>query len=87
MSSIDNDTETGFSWRRVAGQSFALALHAGAFMFLIAPVMPPDAIEEEQDQVIDVTFIEPPPPPADQPPPSEEPQEEAEEAHHAEESL
>ena len=38
MSSIDNDTETGFSWRRVAGQSFALALHAGAFMFLIAPV-------------------------------------------------
>ena len=61
----NDDREGGLSWPRIAGISFALALHAAALLLLLAPISPP-AQEADEEDVVNVTFIEPPPPP---PPP------------------
>lgn len=55
----------GISWARIGGNSFAIALHAVAFMLMLVPVATPDAPDKD-DEVTQVSFIEPPPPP---PPP------------------
>ena len=57
-----DDREGGLSWPRIAGLSFAVALHAAALLLLLAPISPP-AQDVEEDDVVSVTFIEPPPPP------------------------
>ena len=56
------DREGGLSWPRIAGISFAIALHAAALLLLLAPISPP-AQDVEDEDVVAVTFIEPPPPP------------------------
>lgn len=66
--SEERERETGLSWPRIAGISFALALHAAALLLLLAPIAPP-APEQEKEDVVSVTFIEPPPPPPPPPPP------------------
>lgn len=60
----------GISWRKIIAQSAALAVHVGAFMFLLAPVKAPESKAEVEEDVVDVVFLEPPPPPP--PPPTGE---------------
>ncbi|HEX5693937.1 MAG TPA: energy transducer TonB, partial [Arenimonas sp.] len=57
-----------FSWARIGGNAFAIALHAIAFMLLMAPVNPPE-VSKAAEEVTAVSFIEPPPPPPPPPPP------------------
>ena len=66
----NDNREGGLSWPRIAGISFALALHAAALLLLLAPISPPAQDADEED-VVNVTFIEPPPPPP--PPPTDKP--------------
>ena len=63
------DREDGLNWPRIAGMTAAIAVHVAALMLLMAPVSPPQTADEQEDRV-DVQFIEPPPPP---PPPQPEP--------------
>ena len=63
----EDDGSAKFSWPRVAGFSFAIALHVSAFMLMLTPAAPPEAAEE-LPETVEVTFIEPPPPPP--PPPT-----------------
>ena len=51
----------GISWARIGGNAFAIALHAIAFMLMLAPVNAPD-VNKAEDEVTTVSFIEPPPP-------------------------
>jgi protein TonB len=60
------------SWPRIAGTSFAIALHVVVFMTLMAPVTPAQTADEEEDVTL-VSFIEPPKPPPPPPPPPPEP--------------
>lgn len=65
--------DSGLSWPRIAGISFAIALHAAALLLLLSPVAPP-APDVQKDDVVSVTFIEPPPPrPSPVPPPPDNP--------------
>ena len=57
-----------FSWPRVAGTAFAIALHVVVFMTLLAPVTSQKAPVDEEEVTL-VNFIEPPPPPPPPPPP------------------
>ena len=69
----NDDRNGGLSWPRIAGISFAIALHAAALLLLLAPISPPAQDAEEED-VVNVTFIEPtPPPPPPPPPPPDQP--------------
>ncbi len=68
----DRDDD-GLNWARIAGISAAIAVHVAALMLLMAPVSPPQTASEQEDRV-DVQFIEPPPPPPP-PPPKEPPKE------------
>ena len=52
----------GISWARIGGNAFAIGLHAIAFMLMLVPVATPDAPDKD-DEVTQVSFIEPPPPP------------------------
>ncbi len=61
-----------FSWPRIAGTSFAIALHVVVFMTLMAPVTSQKAADKEDDVTL-VNFIEPPKPPPPPPPPPKEP--------------
>ncbi|EIL96019.1 hypothetical protein UU5_08493, partial [Rhodanobacter sp. 115] len=65
-SSNSNYGPKPFSWGRTIAIAFAVALHAFAFIVLIAPAGPPQAPQVKKDQIVQVSFIEPPPPP---PPP------------------
>ena len=58
-----------FNWRRTIGLAATFALHAFAFMMLLAPVTPPQAKDKTKDNVVTVEFIPPPPPP---PPPPQD---------------
>jgi protein TonB len=69
----EQDEGQGLNWRRVTAQSAAIALHVGAFMFLLAPVKPPPKEAKDKVQVTLVVFIEPPPAPPPPPPPPPEP--------------
>lgn len=60
------------SWPRIAGTSFAIALHVVVFMTLMAPVTSQQAADQEEEVTL-VNFIEPPPPPPPPPPPVPEP--------------
>src|SRR5574337_692698 len=53
-----------FNWRRTIGLAATFALHAFAFMMLLAPVTPPQAKDKTKDNIVTVEFIPPPPPPA-----------------------
>ncbi len=66
----NDNRDGGVSWPRIAGFSFAIALHAAALLLLLAPLSPP-AQEVDKDDVVSVTFIEPPPPPPPPPPPEQ----------------
>ena len=66
------DREQGLNWPRIAGISAAIAVHVAALMLLMAPVSPPPQADEQEDRV-DVQFIERPPPPPPPPPPPKEP--------------
>ena len=57
--SFDNPKQT-LSWPRIAGTSFAIALHVVVFMTLMAPVTSQKSADKE-DEVTLVNFIEPPP--------------------------
>jgi protein TonB len=70
-SRFEDDTREPLSWARVSGIAFALAVHAGLVMMLLAPVNPAGS-DKEQDNTTNVTFIEPPPPPPPPPPPKPE---------------
>lgn len=54
--------EDGLSWRKITALSTAMVVHVGVFMFMLAPVMAPEAQDKEEETVIDVVFLEPPPP-------------------------
>ena len=54
-----NDKPDGLSWRKIAAQSFAIALHVGAFMFLLAPVKAPPQDKEQEEDIVEVVFLEP----------------------------
>lgn len=69
--SFDTPKQT-FSWPRIAGTSFAIALHVVVFMTLMAPVTSQKAADKEDDVTL-VNFIEPPKPPPPPPPPPKEP--------------
>jgi periplasmic protein TonB len=62
------DKPQGISWARIGGNAFAIGLHAVAFMLMMAPVNPPD-LDKADEEVTQVSFIEPPPPPPPPPPP------------------
>ena len=47
----NDDREGGLSWPRIAGISFALALHAAALLLLLAPISPPAQEADEEDVV------------------------------------
>ncbi|TXH19298.1 MAG: energy transducer TonB, partial [Gammaproteobacteria bacterium] len=40
---FDDDAARKFSWARVAGFSFAIALHVSAFMLMLTPTAPPQS--------------------------------------------
>jgi protein TonB len=61
-----------FSWPRVAGTAFAIALHVAVFLMLLAPISGQQAADEEEEVTL-VNFIEPPKPPPPPPPPPPEP--------------
>ena len=65
----ENAKPAGINWRKVIAQSAALAVHVGAFMFLLAPVKAPESQTEVEEDVVDVVFLEPPPPHPPPPPP------------------
>ena len=69
--SFDTPKQT-FSWPRIAGTSFAIALHVVVFMTLMAPVTSQQSADKEDDVTL-VNFIEPPKPPPPPPPPPKEP--------------
>lgn len=69
--SFDNPKQT-LSWPRIAGTSFAIALHVVVFMTLMAPVTSQKNADKEEDVTL-VNFIEPPKPPPPPPPPPKEP--------------
>ncbi|MBC7655588.1 MAG: energy transducer TonB [Frankiaceae bacterium] len=69
--SFDTPKQT-FSWPRIAGTSFAIALHVVVFMTLMAPVTSQKTADKEDDVTL-VNFIEPPKPPPPPPPPPKEP--------------
>ena len=69
--SFDTPKQT-LSWPRIAGTSFAIALHVVVFMTLMAPVTSQKAPDKEDDVTL-VNFIEPPKPPPPPPPPPKEP--------------
>ncbi len=71
QTSFDTPKQT-FSWPRIAGTSFAIALHVVVFMTLMAPVTSQKAADKEDDVTL-VNFIEPPKPPPPPPPPPKEP--------------
>jgi periplasmic protein TonB len=60
------------SWPRIAGTSFAIALHVVVFMMLMAPISGQQAADKEEDVTL-VSFVEPPKPPPPPPPPPKEP--------------
>ena len=60
------------SWPRIAGTSFAIALHVVVFMMLMAPISAQKAADKEDDVTL-VSFVEPPKPPPPPPPPPKEP--------------
>mgnify|MGYP006325175525 FL=1 len=46
--------EDGLSWRKITALSTAMVVHVGVFMFMLAPVMAPEAQDKEEETVIDV---------------------------------
>ena len=56
-----DDAPQGLSWARIGGNTFVVALHTIAFMLMMAPVNAPD-LEQDEEEVTQVSFIEPPPP-------------------------
>ena len=66
--SFDTPRQT-ISWPRIAGTSFAIALHVVVFMALMAPISGQQKVDKEEDVTL-VSFIEPPKPP---PPPPRAP--------------
>lgn len=69
--SFDTPRQT-LSWPRIAGTSFAIALHVVVFMALMAPISGQQKVDKEEDVTL-VSFIEPPKPPPPPPPPPKEP--------------
>lgn len=69
--SFDTPRQT-ISWPRIAGTSFAIALHVVVFMALMAPISGQQKVDKEEDVTL-VSFIEPPKPPPPPPPPPKEP--------------
>ncbi|MBZ0088192.1 MAG: energy transducer TonB, partial [Thermomonas sp.] len=57
-----SDRGDGVSGPRIAGYSFAIAIHVAIVLVLLTPLQPPAQDVAQNDSVI-VTFIEPPPPP------------------------
>lgn len=51
-----------FSWRRTSSIAFAVALHALAFLIVLAPIMPPEAKAFVPDEVTVIDIVERPPP-------------------------
>ena len=66
------EPKQSLSWPRIAGTSFAIALHVVVFMALMAPISSQKNVDK-QDDVTLVNFIEPPKPPPPPPPPPKEP--------------
>ena len=64
--SFDTPRQT-ISWPRIAGTSFAIALHVVVFMALMAPISGQQKVDKEEDVTL-VSFIEPPKPPPLRPP-------------------
>ena len=65
--SFDTPRQT-ISWPRIAGTSFAIALHVVVFMALMAPISGQQKVDKEEDVTL-VSFIEPPKPPPPEAPP------------------
>lgn len=64
-----------FSWGFSVATAFTLALHAIAFLMILAPVLAPHAAERIKDDGVLIQVIEPlPEPPKPPPPPPEPPQ-------------
>ena len=40
----DEDREAGLNWPRITGIAFAIAVHLGALLLLLAPVSPPTCL-------------------------------------------
>lgn len=64
----DEEDENAISWPRVAGITAAIAVHAAALLFMLAPMAPPPMAAADEDPVM-VNIIKPPPPPPPPPPP------------------
>ena len=62
-----------FNWRFSLATAFTVALHAVAFMLMLAPVLAPHASERPRDRNVEINLIEPPPTPPKPPPPAPEP--------------
>ncbi|WP_262071995.1 energy transducer TonB [Stenotrophomonas sp. Marseille-Q5258] len=54
--------DTGFSWPRIVGIAFVIALHLAAFMMLLIPAVAPKAAAEKERNIM-VTLVDAPPPP------------------------
>ncbi len=55
--------DTGFSWPRIVGIAFVIALHLTAFMMLLIPAVAPKAAAEKERNIM-VTLVDAPPPQA-----------------------
>lgn len=62
VSRTNESASSQFSWRRTSSIAFAVALHAVAFLIVLAPIMPPEARAFVPDEVTVVDIVERPPP-------------------------
>lgn len=65
---LDEKDDNAISWPRVAGITAAIAVHAAALLFMLAPMAPPPVAQADEDVTV-VNIIKPPPPPPPPPPP------------------
>ena len=60
MASSNEATGQGpFNWRRTWALAVAIALHAFAFLLLVAPMAPPKTDQQKKERIVQVNFIEP----------------------------
>lgn len=65
---LQEEDDNSVSWPRVAGITAAIAIHAAALLFMLAPMAPPPVASADEDVTV-VNIIKPPPPPPPPPPP------------------